>query len=83
MRKEHIPARRSDQIGVQHGILGDYVQPGPLVYTEIHPGLVGDEQDQQHGVLVADGGGQALAGAGVLLQGSLTGTPLVILSNVS
>ena len=53
---------------------------GLLIHEEIYPRLLGQEHDQQNGALEADGAGQAQAGAGVLLQGSLAGTHLVIFS---
>ena len=43
--QDNIPAKRSDQLRVQHG---------PLVHEEIHSGLKGDEQVQQQGALVDD-----------------------------
>ena len=89
MRSDQLCAQLDLLVGrpVQHGLLGNDVQPGPLVHADPHPGLVEDELVQrvllevvvQQGALVGDGAGQALAGAGVLLQGSLL-AHLVILS---
>ena len=80
MRSDQLRVQLDLLVGcpVQHGVLGNDVQPRPLVHED-HSGLEGDEQVQQallevviqQGALVGYGVDQALAGAGVLLQGSL------------